>query len=170
MARIEEDKEDLIADGVAMINRAEYSWQKKPATAAWDTVTVGYRADGSCSLYFNQDPFYQVDGAGRLRRAFVDGFLFRSDGATLNRLHRQRTAEQTTLLREDLTERELTEFQMVMKQHVRDFLDAVKAESMQIQRCVFQNPETPHQLPNTLTLILSHGADFFFPRVAHQNR
>ncbi|MFM7167538.1 MAG: hypothetical protein ACKO3T_20025, partial [Planctomycetaceae bacterium] len=51
---------------------------------------------------------------GRLRRAFVDGFLFRSQHSGLARLERTRSESQTTLLRTDLD----TEQQQLFRQQM----------------------------------------------------
>ena len=88
MARIEEDKEDLIADGVAMVERAEFARSDTEAeTSDWNMLTTGFRRNGDLSIYLDQTYFYQFDTEGRLRRAHVDRFLYRSQGHTLAQLH-----------------------------------------------------------------------------------
>jgi len=57
-----------------------------------ENVIARFRADGSPSIYFGSDPVYHFDEAGRLRRAFVEEQLFRTQGDTLARLTRTRTA------------------------------------------------------------------------------
>jgi hypothetical protein len=109
MARVESDREDLMAEVIALVRRIELQvpGQDQP-------VIVGFRANGWLSIYFGPDPMYQFDQQGRLRRAFVGGLLYRTQGSTLAQLRRQRTDVETTLLRRDLTEVELVEFQSVM--------------------------------------------------------
>lgn len=97
MARHEEDREDLLAEAVAYPRRAEWFVPGEPVP-----VVVGLR-DRSLVIYFGPDPVFQFDSEGRLRRGFVDGALYRSQGTTLARLERERTPEQTILHRHDLS-------------------------------------------------------------------
>ncbi len=109
MARVESDREDLMAEVVALVRRVELRTPGRD-----ETVVAGFRANGWLSIYLDSDPMYQFDERGRLRRAFVDGQLFRTQGTTLAQLRRERTDLETTLLRRDLTESELAEFRRVM--------------------------------------------------------
>ena len=104
MARTEEDREDLMQDATAYVRRAKFSDQNE------QPIVVGFRSSGFLSIYFDQDPVFHFDDAGRLRRAFVDGALFRTQGDTLARMDRKRRDEETSLVRHDLTSGELVEF------------------------------------------------------------
>lgn len=99
MARRESDREDLMAEATALVQRAQFAM---PHDAPG--VIAGFRRDGTLSLYFGQDPCYHFDADLRLRRAFVDGLLYRTQGRTLTRLERHRTEETVELLRHDLSE------------------------------------------------------------------
>lgn len=105
MARNESDREDLIREATAMRNRVE--WQIPGES---EPVFTGIRSDGSLSVYLGQDPVYQFTPAGQLRRAYTKGFLYRTQGATLAKLNRERSADQTVLARCDLTSEELSQF------------------------------------------------------------
>lgn len=105
MARSESDREDLIREATALRNRVE--WQLPDGQ---EPVFAGVRSDHSLSIYFGPDPVYQFTAAGGLRRAYVDGFLFRTQGTTLAKLKRERSTEQTALLRRDLNPDELSQF------------------------------------------------------------
>lgn len=110
MARHEEDREDLIREATALNPRVEWQVAGEPGI-----VFAGLKRNGALSIYFEQDPVYQFDPAGRLRRAFVGNYLYRSDGHSLARLHRERTDAETTLVRYDLTTEELAAFQQQMR-------------------------------------------------------
>ena len=99
MARNEDDKEDLMREASALIERIEISTE---INAAGMIVTAGYRRDASLSLYFNQDAFYQFTETGLLRRAWKDGLLYRSQGDTLAALFRNRSSGQVIMERTDL--------------------------------------------------------------------
>lgn len=159
MARKEEDKEDLIVDATALVNRAEYV----PApddTNRWSLVTVGFRKDGCFSLYFDQDPFYQFDASGHLRRACIGRFLFRSQGNTLARLNRERLVEQTTLQRIDLDDEQLHMFRNQMLEHLQSFQHAIRTGTMKRGRSVTTCEDIDHQMLNFIETILQHGPAF----------
>ena len=105
MARHEAEREDLMREATALARRVEI---RVPGFA--EPVVAGWRATGWLSVYFGSDPVYHFDAEGRLRRAFVVGELYRSQGETLSRLHRCRTADATLLERSDLSAGELAAF------------------------------------------------------------
>ncbi len=115
MARDESDREDLLREAVALVRRAEYVFPDRT-----EPVVAGFKRDGSLSIYFGPDPVYQFNPAGQLRRAFVGGFLFRTQGTTLARLQRTRTETETVLLRHDLVDVELRAFLDRMQCELRE--------------------------------------------------
>jgi hypothetical protein len=133
MARQEADREDLIREAVALPERVEL---RVPGFD--DLITIGFRANSAMSVFIGQDPVYQFDPGGRLRRAFVAGFLFRSQHETLARLQRQRTATETHLLRDDLNAEELSAFRECMLSTLRRVFDEVNEDNAQVMRCVPQ--------------------------------
>ena len=160
MPRHESDKEDLIADAVALVDRAEYSLIDEVAQET-KIVTVGFRSDCSMSIYFNQDPFYQFDSDGLLRRAFADGFLYRSQGTTLAKLQRERTEGRVTLVRTDLTQSELQEFHQRMESLLHEFRNAVHTgKALQLRSVTdLQNFDT--LLTQQIDKVLTHEVEFF---------
>ncbi|MDB5392282.1 MAG: hypothetical protein JWM11_7928 [Planctomycetaceae bacterium] len=105
MARLSSDREDLMAELITYFPRASFSIPEFTAE-----IVAGTRTDGRWSVFFGGDPVYHFDADGRLRRAFVQGQLYRSEGRTLCRLKRQESESETVLLRHDLSETELSEF------------------------------------------------------------
>lgn len=97
MARHEADREDLFAEATALVRRAEFSIDGHP-----DVIVVGFRRDGALSVYLGADPVFHFNAAGRLKRAFIDDKLYRTQGDTLAELTRRRTATETILHRHDL--------------------------------------------------------------------
>lgn len=83
-----------------------------------EPVVVGFKRTGAMSIYFDQDPVYQFDIEGRLRRAYRAELLYRTQGTTLAELRRERTVDQTRLLRRDLPAEELSRFQQEMSEHL----------------------------------------------------
>jgi hypothetical protein len=99
--RQEQDREDLLREATAMVERAELRASFWP-----ETIFVGFRRDGSLSIYFGGDPVYQFNTKGQLRRAFIDGLLYKADRGRLSQLRRERTETATALIRHDLSETE----------------------------------------------------------------
>lgn len=104
MALNEQDREDLMREATAYYPRAEISVEHELEPVFW-----GQKKNGHYSFYFGGDPVYQFDQHGCLRRAFLDGFLYRTQGETLARLNRERNANESILSRKDLTGTETTE-------------------------------------------------------------
>ncbi len=103
MARHEQDREDLLREATALVERAEVKLASQQ-----DSVVVGYRRDGSLSIFFGADPVYQFNTSQQLRRAFVAGRLYRAERGKLISLRRVRHQNATTLLRHDTTAEEQT--------------------------------------------------------------
>lgn len=113
MARHEADREDLFAEAVTLTRRWEGTM---PACSV--PLLAGFKTTGETSFYFGPDRVYHFDDAGRLRRAYVAGFLYRSAGTTLSRLRRDRSETETTLLRSELTAAEMDTFRAEMTTHL----------------------------------------------------
>lgn len=130
VARTEADREDLFAEAVTLARRVE---GRAPASAIpW---IAGIKTNGEVSFYFGPDRVYHFDGAGRFRRGFVEGLLYRSQGDRLIRLRRDRTeSRQTALLRSDLTNEETAAFLAVMQIHLRTLQTAITTGELIVSR------------------------------------
>jgi hypothetical protein len=85
MARTEADREDLMAEAVALVRRVELALPGQD-----EPLVCGFRRDGSFSVYVGQDPVFHFDSRLRLRRAYRGGKLYRTQGDTLAELTRVR--------------------------------------------------------------------------------
>jgi len=133
MARTDSDREDLIREATALKQRIEWD-----VPGESEPVVTGFKRDGSLSVYFGQDPVYQFNPAGQLRRAYVGDFLYRTQGDTLARLHRERTADETTLVRHDLNVEALAEFVTTMRSRLTRLTDCIDDQSGTILRQVIE--------------------------------
>lgn len=163
MARHEHDKEDLIADATVLVDRAEFRVPDIGSRSC--LVTAGFRENGQLSVYFDQDPFYQFDDDGRLRRGLEDGFLFRSQTTTLARMHRERDRNQTMLVRHDLTAEELIAFRQRMRDRLQDFQSALVADRLQRLRRVLVSGDFEDRLRQRLETIGQLGDDFLSSQI-----
>ena len=165
MARHEEDKEDLMTEATALVDRAEYRRREDVPGIAhsdvrWYMVTIGFRKDGSCSVYFDQNPFYQFDHEGRLRRAHWNGLLYRSQTNTLACLERSRSSEATTLLRRDLSPNELQDFRDHMRNMIEDLQNLFHGKSLVCARIVSESPDLSDRICAFLQIVLEHSDQF----------
>lgn len=92
MARNESDREDLLREATALVERVEFLLPDEP-----EPVVAGFRRDGSCSLFFGSDRVVQLNSAGQLRRGFFDGRLLKADKGRLVWMTRERTPTETIL-------------------------------------------------------------------------
>ena len=129
MARHEADREDLWAETVGLTSRAELIGESNSPS-----ILVGFRDNGWFSMYFGQDVMLQFTPEGGLRRAYRNGDLFRTQGTTLARLRRQRSAEETTLLRCDLSAEELQEFRAWTVNTLADFVTDLTTGRLTVSR------------------------------------
>jgi hypothetical protein len=141
MARQEAEREDLMAEATALRERIEYSL---PDLA--EPVVAGFRTSGQWSLYFGSDPAYHLTADGALRRAFLGGDLFRSQGATLSRLVRTRSGDEVQLVRHDLTVAELAQFMARMRDNLTSLKTAIETGSAQISRQVPADSDVERRL------------------------
>lgn len=150
MARIEADREDLFEE----FRAATHKWELRVAGIAAHTV-LGVRKDGRISFYFGGDPCYHFSSNHELQRAFAEGWLYRSQGTTLARLHRERTPDATSLIRHDLSQAELNQFLETMRAHLSQLQTALGHDGVQLIRAEPENASL-QLIEERLAIILSH--------------
>ncbi len=109
MARIERDREDLLANATALVRRVELSTPESP-----QHIIVGFRANGCGSVYFGQDVAYQFNSNGQMRRAHRQGVMFKAESGRLVSLRRRRDKGAVVLDRHALSEIETERFLVEM--------------------------------------------------------
>jgi hypothetical protein len=95
-------------------------------------VVIGFRSTGAMSIYFGGDPVYQFDADNRLRRAFCEGRLYRTQGTGLACLVRERTDTETVLNRTDLSPSENHAFVEAVELRLRGLSEAFVKNQIQI--------------------------------------
>jgi hypothetical protein len=106
MARHEAEREDLLAEARALVDRAEYQ-----VPGQEDALVAGFRANGALSLFFGEDPALHWNSQGELRRAYAGGLLYKAEQGQLVALRRERSDQETALVRHLLSAEELQAFQ-----------------------------------------------------------
>jgi hypothetical protein len=119
MARRESDREDLIREATALVERIELAPRTKNQWAASSTntsyidtqsIVVGFRSNGAASFYFDHDPVYQFNAARELRRAYCGGLLYKASRGGLVSLTRVRQAREVQLVSHELNDVETSVF------------------------------------------------------------
>lgn len=100
MARQESDREDLLREATALVERIELA---PPGASEADHIVAGFRREGALSIYFGADPTYHFNPAGDLRRAYIDGLLYKAQDEHLVSLERVRTNEEVQLVSRQLS-------------------------------------------------------------------
>lgn len=131
MARHEEEREDLLAEATALVERGEFH-----VVGDAEPVVIGFRRDGCASVYFGADPAYHFNTAHQLRRAFVGGLLYKAELGRLARLTRKRTAEEVQLVRHDLDSAEAQTFLAQMAMGLGRLREAFETGNVTIVRQV----------------------------------
>ena len=119
----EHGQEDVMKEAVSLIKRIECQYASRV-----EPVVLGFNQHGWLFVYFGSDPMYRFDEQGRLRRAFVNGMLFRTTGETLAMMERHSSRNQTDpqrnsnsyLLRRDLSPDELDAFRRRLRFELED--------------------------------------------------
>lgn len=150
MARIEEDREDLYGEATAYPQRGEFAL----SADEHDVLFVGLKPGMKAAFYFGADPVYQFDGQGKLRRVYRHGALYRSQGTTLAQLLRERTAEQTTLVRHDLTPAELQTVLAEMHTRLQDIQQRLTDHKLPLLRCTIDADVFREAVQNACQTIL----------------
>lgn len=145
MARQESPREDLIAEATAFIDRIEFTPQDG------DLIFAGFKRSGGLSIYFSEDPVYQFDDQGRLRRAFKSDLMYRSQGTTLTLLQRVRTEQETVLQSRDLSVDDCNAFLTEMATTLTAFLSMLQENKLIVGRHVSQSGEPAQALIERVT-------------------
>jgi hypothetical protein len=123
MAREEHDREDLLRQATAYVDRAEFGVAGFPFP-----VFMGFRRDGAASVYCGPEQVYHFNEQGELRRAYRDGLLYKADRGGLVSMERQRAQTETSLLARQLSADETRVFLAAMHSALARLAEAFAAD------------------------------------------
>jgi hypothetical protein len=142
MARNESDREDLLREATALVERIElalpitsrgyHDLALSTCESVATSIVIGFRACGAMSIFFGADPVYQLNAAGELRRAYCDGLLFKATRRRLVSLQRVRQPNEVQMVRRDLTDAEQVAFIAKMQARMNAVSDALARGSYQV--------------------------------------
>lgn len=108
MAEQEVDREDLLREATALVERIELRWGRGDSvrTGAMggeaEPLVIGFRRDGAISFFFGVDPVLQFNAQGELRRAYRHGKLLKAERGLLVELKRERSPGAVRLVRREV--------------------------------------------------------------------
>lgn len=137
MAREESNRENLLREATALVERVELvphvSDSSYTANILGEAhIVAGFRANGALSVFFGEDPVYQFNAVGELRRAYCDGMLLKAIRGRLASLERVRTRNEVQLIRHELTENEHATFLSRMADHMQELAALLNGNRFQI--------------------------------------
>ena len=151
MARNETDREDLLREATALVERAELVLPEEPRP-----VVSGFRRDGSLSIYFGDDPVYQFNSALELRRAYVGGLLYKAEQGRLIELRRERTADEVRLLRRELAAGEERSLLADAEARLIRLARAIDSATARVTEQVPANADVASRTAGALQTVLPH--------------
>jgi hypothetical protein len=121
VARQESDREDLIREATALVERIEIKFGDV-------IVTAGFRANGALSLFFAADPAIQFNSLCQLRRAYSAGKMYKANRGKLISMRKERSGGETALLSQEVPAEDLSLLMADLYERMRALRDAL-AES-----------------------------------------
>jgi hypothetical protein len=128
MARAEADREDLLREATALVERAELAIQGEDRP-----VVIGFRREGAVSIYVGQDTVIQFDSRGQIRRGYQAGRLIKATRGRLASLVRVRRENEVQLVCHDLDEAETTAYLQSVQQHLDRLQEALSQQRFSIR-------------------------------------
>jgi hypothetical protein len=138
MSRRESDREDLLREATALVERAEVN-----VSGFGEPIVIGFRQDGAASFFFGADPVYQFNAAGELRRVYLAGLLYKAQRGKLIALRRERSATEVTLLRTELSDADTAALLQAMQQRLQTLREAFSTGSFTVAGQVPPNADVP---------------------------
>lgn len=171
MSRNESGDDDIMRDAVSLVRRIEC----RGAVNA-SAIVAGFNSGGWLFVYSGEDPMYRFDSKHRLRRAFVDGLLYRTEGQTLAQIQRQRYSDvhqtgstrETTLLRRDLSTSELEVFRLRMMRDIAECISGIRTGEF-IKRLPVDDLIVVDDIVNGLRAVLD-SQEFLAPAIVRRAR
>jgi hypothetical protein len=110
MARHEQDREDLMAEATALVERMELRVSPQPEADASgspaEPIVLGVRRDGCLSIYFSADFAVHFNTRQEVRRTYLNGALIKAERGKLVSMRRERSEQAVELMAREMSEEE----------------------------------------------------------------
>lgn len=127
MPRQQHDRDDLFGEATALVERISLRLSGDD-----NEIVVGFRRDGSASIYWSDSRVYQFTSDGRLRRAYVGDLLYKAELGKLIALTRERKDHVVELTRHALSETQAQTFLVEMRERLEQLQDALAKRSFTV--------------------------------------
>lgn len=159
MARREEDREDLLREATALVERAEFRLIGEP-----EPVVVGFRRNNSASIFFGGEPVYQFNALGELRRAYDQGLLYKAEHGALVSLCRRRVPGEVQLVRKELSADESAQFLAQIARRLAVLRDDLRSGRFELVGQVPESVDVCHRIVEWLNRLALPPAVAASPR------
>jgi hypothetical protein len=122
MARQPEAREDFLAEATALVERVELR-----VAGCREPILAGFRRDGSASVLFGEDPVYQFNSAGQLRRVYLRGDLYKAVAGQLVALLREASAGRLHLVERPLSRAETEQLLADLRKRLSELTESFAA-------------------------------------------
>jgi hypothetical protein len=151
MTHEESPREDLLREATALVERIELvprveAGQSSLTVFPGRTIVAGFRRNGALSVFFSEEEVYHFNAPGELRRAYLNGHLYKAVKGQLVVLTRLRTPEQVELRSQPLTVAEQAAFTARMSKSHAALASDLAADNFVVQRQVPPNVDVVARL------------------------
>ena len=146
MAKQEVDREDILREATALVNRVELEVSGR---AAGDHIVFGFRECGSLAVYFGGEPVYQFNANQALRRAYHQGCLLKAVDCLLASMRRERQDDKLQLLSTSWDEEKTREFIGQVRRDMFQLVEAIAAGKVQVIGFVAAEQQTTAEMLTT---------------------
>ena len=146
MAKQEVDREDILREATALVNRVELEVSGR---VDGDHIVFGFRECGSLAVYFGAEPVYQFNANCALRRAYDQGCLIKAVDCLLVSMRRERQDGKLQLLSTAWDEEKTREFIGQVRQDMSQLVEAIAAGEVQVNGFVVAEQQTTAEILTT---------------------
>jgi len=129
LAKQEVDREDILREATALVNRVELEVSGR---ADGESIVFGFRECGSLTIYFGAEPVYQFNANQALRRAFHQGCLLKAVDCLLVSMRRERQDGKLQLLSTPWDEEKTREFIGQVRRDMFQLVEAIEVGEAQV--------------------------------------
>jgi len=143
LAKQEVDREDILREATALVNRVELEVSGR---AVGDHIVFGFRECGSLAVYFGGEPVYQFNANQALRRAYHQGCLLKAVDCLLVSMRRERQDDKLQLLSTSWDEEKTREFIGQVRRDMMQLAEAITAGEAQVKGFVAAEQQTTAEM------------------------
>ncbi len=146
MAKQEVDREDILREATALVNRVEVKFSGR---VGGDHIVFGFRECGSLAIYFGAEPVYQFNVNQALRRAYHQGCLLKAVDGRLVSMRRERQDRKLQLISTSWDDEKTREFIGQVCRDMSQLVEAIETGEAQVIGFVAAAQQTTAEILTT---------------------